>query len=98
MRRGLFALVALSLGRGEPDKSHMSACTELCFGVNDRFLQSSSVSLSPRGGNREDGMRMDGLMMSSPRMVLSLVDSARKLVALVLYVADEETLELADSA
>ena len=43
-------------------------------------------------------MRMDGLMMSSPRMVLSLVDSARKLVALVLYVADEETLELADSA
>ena len=43
-------------------------------------------------------MRMDGLTMNSPLMVLSLVDSARKLVALVLYVAYEETLELPDSA
>ena len=52
VRRGLGAL-------GDP-RSHISAFMEPNLDVRCRFLQLSSVSLSPRRGNMEGGMRMQG--------------------------------------
>ena len=42
VRRGLSVSVALSLGTGEPGRSHISAFTELCLDASDRFFRSSS--------------------------------------------------------
>ena len=81
----------LLIGAEEP-KSHISAYTELYLDVRERFLRSSSVSPSFRGGNTADGMRIDRSMTNSPRMVLSRVDSERRLVCLVLKVGSEEVL------
>ena len=85
--------LSLSIGAEEP-RSHISAYTELYLDDRERFLRSSSISPSFRGGNTADGMRMDGSMTNSPRM-LSPVDNERKLVGLVLKVGSEEMLVLA---
>lgn len=45
----------------------------------------------------EDGRSMDGSMTNSPRIGVSAVESARKLVGLVLKVEGEATLVLSDS-
>ena len=95
VHRRLDMPVALSLTIGaEEPRSHISAYTELCLDVKERFLRSFSVSPSFRGGNTTDGMQIDGSMTNSPRMVLSLVDNERRLVGLVLKVGSEEVLAM----
>ena len=83
VRRGLGGPIAGVLGEGDPS-SHISAFTELNLDIRHRFLRSSSVSPSPRRGNVEDGMRMEGSMMNSPWMASCSLESARKLVGLDL--------------
>ena len=98
VRRSFCLLVALSLEEGQGGRSHISVSTHSYLDVNDKFFRSSSDSLSPRGDNREDGMRMDGSMTNSPRMGVYSVESKRKLVGLVLKAGGAEgLLELPDS-
>jgi hypothetical protein len=72
----------------EDPSSHISAFTELYLDAKQRFLRSSSVSFSPRRGNMEDGMCMQGSMTNSPWMACCSLESARKLVGLDLKVTE----------
>ena len=79
VRRGLGGPIAGVLGEGDP-RSHILTFTELNLDVRHKFLQSSSISPSPRRGNVEDGMRMQGSMMNSPWMASCSSGGARKLI------------------